>query len=208
MIKTTIQQVQKIVKIAIDEAAARLVAPNDTAMATTFRCLGCNQLYPHMHDRVANTISHGALPGLTSGPSSTAPEVREAYKQQYGVMLKAHTMSNAQLEAAAKAAQKEANRLASLSHASKQQAQNGGSKGPNRPTDRPGGLKALGKPQETWKPAYTNDNKLPLNATPSQMKANRTPDSSQPNASGGGGGGVDCKKLGWGIVYLLILYVS
>jgi hypothetical protein len=146
--KTTVPQVQKLVKIAIEDAAAKLVAPNDTAMATTHRCLGCNQVYPHMHDRVANIVPHGSFPGLQQGPSTAAPDVRDVYKQQYGVLLKTHNVSNVRLEAAAKAAAKEAQRLAHLAEVAKN------NKG-NVSKERPGGLKALGRSHDVWQPTYT-----------------------------------------------------
>lgn len=80
-----------MIRDALKREAASLQPPDDTAMATTFRCIGCNQRYPSMHDKAAEMVAHGALPGMAAGPSTAAPETRKAYKQ---VMCSCNNNSN------------------------------------------------------------------------------------------------------------------
>jgi hypothetical protein len=192
----TMSQVAAFVEEAIDDAARRLQPPDDTAMATSMRCLGCNQPYRSMHARAANAVAHAALPGLVDGPSSAAPETRKVYRDQYGVLLVSHELTNAELEKRKKAHDKDE---ATRSWAERQphgraqvptagglslpgatgRAGSGGSSGGGASggprVSRGGGLKPLGQVHVPHAPVHTARNKLPLAATPQQLSASGQP---------------------------------
>ena len=140
------------VEKALNAAASRLQPPDDTAMATTFRCLGCNQKYPSMHDRAANPVPHQTLPGLPGGPSSAAPETKRVFRHQWGVMLSQHELVNAGVEAKKKTR---------LKQQQQQQQQRGGldlgkaGGTGSRRQPRAGGLQPLGAVHVPWTPVTT-----------------------------------------------------
>ena len=180
-------QVAAFVEKAIGDAAAKLLPPDDTAMATTMRCLGCNQPYLNMHGSKADWVAHSSLPGLPEGPSSTTPETRKVYRDQWGVLLATYEHTNAEMEKRRKAHASSSQQsgsggslvLPAATGRNGQPApqQGGGDSSVNsssnsRSTTRGGGLKPLGQVHVPHVPVHSGHNKLPLTATPQQLSAN------------------------------------
>jgi len=191
----TMAQVAAFVEKAISEAASKLLPPDDTAMATTMRCLGCNQPYRNMHGSKADLVAHSSLPGLPEGPSSTTPETRKVYRDQWGVLLATYEHTNAEMEKRRKAASSASAHSGSggslvLPAATgrsgplpPQQGGNASTTSSTRSTTRGGGLKPLGQVHVPHVPVHSGRNKLPLAATPQQLSANNN-NSQQPQSQG------------------------